>query len=151
MIISPILENEPKGKEKQLCRLGPRRGALYELRLWRGSLPRNSAKGLSQLSCFLFCPAPGDPADLIPGSRIPTGRPSAHSTLCTSLYADLTTYGDTGHPEGLKLSSFMIRAPYFSGQVFRASSEIFPHSFFMEGQGNSQPCALKSDPYLFFS
>lgn len=52
MVISSTLEKEPKGKEKQLCRLGPRRGALYELRLWCGSLPRNSAKGLSQLSCY---------------------------------------------------------------------------------------------------
>lgn len=52
MVISSTLENEPKGRERQLCRLGPRRGALYELRLWRGSLSRNIARGLSQLSCF---------------------------------------------------------------------------------------------------
>lgn len=53
MVVYSTLENEPKRKEKQLCRLDPRRGALYELRLWRGSLPRNSAKGLS---CPIFCP-----------------------------------------------------------------------------------------------
>lgn len=61
MVISSTLKNEPKRKEKQLCRLDPRRGALYELRLWCGSLPRTSAKGLSQLSHF--CPT--EPLELL--------------------------------------------------------------------------------------
>lgn len=125
MLISSTLENEPKGKEKQLCRLGPRRGALYELRLWRGSVPRNSAKGLSQLFSFLFCPPPRDTADLIRCSCVPMGRPSAGSTL---------PYMRTSPPMGaqdvnrLKPPDFVIRTPNFLGQVFGTSNETFTHT-----------------------
>lgn len=50
------------------------------LRLWHGSLPRNSAKGLGQLSHLLFRLAPTHTVDLLPHCNI-YGK--IHCVRCT--------------------------------------------------------------------
>lgn len=49
-------------------------------RLWHGSLPRNSAKGLGQLSHLLFSLAPPHIVDLLPHSNVYV---KVHSVRCT--------------------------------------------------------------------
>lgn len=82
-------------EKKNSCAGWVQGGELFvSLRLWHGSLPRNSAKGLSQLSHLLFCLAPTHTTDLFPRSNI-------YGEILRSFYP-LCTYANPNHLQRYK-------------------------------------------------